>query len=71
MLIERFELRSHAFGAVIVAFVASLATLAMAQMAKVGPQVFEWMTIGLGALTMLCIGAAAIMFAVLFWTNKG
>ena len=61
------KIRQHALGAAVVAFFACLATLAMAQMAKVGPPIFEVLTTGLGVITMLCIAVAAVLLAILVW----
>ena len=59
------KLRDHTIGALAVAFVASLATMALSMMAKVGPVIFSHLTVGLGVITCIAVAAAAVMLAIL------
>lgn len=64
------KLRDHSIGAFAVAFTASIATLLMAMMAKVGPAIFTQLTIGLAVVTMLALAAGALMLALLVVTTQ-
>ncbi len=61
------KLRDHAFGAFAVAVLASIGTLLMSMMAKVGPEIFSQLTIGLGVVTCLAVAAATVMLAIIVW----
>lgn len=65
MTINALKLRDHAIGALVVSFVASVATLLMTMMAKVGPEIFTQLTIGMAVVTMLALAASAVLLAVL------
>lgn len=71
MTINTLKLRDHAIGALAVAFAASIATLFMAMMAKVGPAIFTQLTTGLAVVTMLAVAASALMLAVLVFKTQG
>jgi hypothetical protein len=64
------NLRSHAFGALVVGFAASVTTMLIGHMAKVGPEFFTALTLACGAVTLLLLAAAAIMGAIIF-LNEG
>ena len=61
------KLRDHAFGAFAVAFFASIGTLLMSVMAKVGPVIFSHLTVVLGVFTCLAVAAAMVMLAIIVW----
>ncbi len=63
--IDTYRLKSHAFGAAVVGFVAGIATMMMAYFARVGPEIFTQLTVGLAILTVLAVTAAAILSVVL------
>lgn len=63
MTTNTLKLRDHAIGALAVSFAASVATLLM--MAKVGPEIFTQLTLGMAVVTMLAVAASACMLAVL------
>lgn len=69
--INLMRLRDHTIGALAVAFVASLATLLLSVMAKVGPRIFTHITVGMAVVTILAIAASAFMLAVLIFKTKG
>jgi hypothetical protein len=61
------KLRSHAIGALAVGFAASIATLIIGYMAKIGPPVFNHLMVGLGAFTLLCVAAGLLMGAIVIY----
>ncbi len=60
----RVNLKDHAIGACIVSFVAAVATVLMAYMARIGPPIFEYLMLGLGAFALLSLAAGLVMGAV-------
>lgn len=61
------RLRAHAIGCFVVGFVASVGTMLLAMMAKVGPQIFTYVTMFFALVTLVSVIAGIGLFIVMLF----